>query len=217
MEPPTSLGPGRDDARRRGCLGVPAGHEIYRDVEVPGLTNPLERACERSCSYFIRASWAERPHRQTMPARVTLPPLTRSLLLALISLSTLNAGLRFRSWVAETTPQQQVATSPSTYLSSPEWAIPYLVLIPTKSIWYPWTFLTAAVIENNIVSLAISGAVVWFGGKYLERAWGTQEFGKFVLFVTVTPNVIAFCLYGAWHAATGQTPEQYAFEVTSYS
>lgn len=143
-----------------------------------------------------------------MAPRINLPPVTRFIILALVSLSTLNAGLRFRSWVAETTPQQQIATSPSTYLSSPEWAIPYLVLIPTKSLWYPWTFLTASLIENNIVSLAVSGAVVWFGGRYLERAWGSQEFTKFVVFVTVLPNFLSFLLYGFWHIITGHAPEQ---------
>ncbi|QIW96848.1 hypothetical protein AMS68_002366 [Peltaster fructicola] len=141
-----------------------------------------------------------------MPPRINLPPVTRVIILALISLSTLNAGLRFRSWVATTTPEQQLTTSPSTYLSSPQWAIPYLVLIPTKSLWYPWTFLTAALIENNIISLTVSGAVVWFGGKYLERAWGSQEFGKFAIFVTVTPNFLSFLLYGFWHILTG-TPQ----------
>lgn len=143
-----------------------------------------------------------------MPPRINLPPVTRMIILALISLSTLNAGLRFRSWVGTATPEQQVVTSPSTYLSSPEWAIPYLTSIPTKSIWYPWTFLSAALIENNIVSLSVSGAVVWFGGRYLERAWGSQEFGKFVVFVTVLPNVLSFMLYGLWHVVSGFTPEQ---------
>lgn len=144
-----------------------------------------------------------------MPPRLNLPPVTRVIILALVSLSTLNAGLRFRSWAAATSPEdQKLVTSPSTYLSSPQWAISYLVLIPTKSIWYPWTFLTAALIENNIISLAVSGAVVWFGGKYLERAWGSQEFGKFAVFVTVTPNLLSFLLYGLWHVLSGHTPEQ---------
>jgi membrane associated rhomboid family serine protease len=143
-----------------------------------------------------------------MPPRINLPPLTRSLLLTLLSLSLLNAFLRFRSWSSSTPTNEQSSTAPSIYLTSPLWAIPYLVLIPTQSIKFPWTFLTSALIENNIVSLAISSAVVWFGGKYLERAWGGQEFAKFVLFVTTIPNILTFFIYAVWHGLASNTPEQ---------
>jgi membrane associated rhomboid family serine protease len=143
-----------------------------------------------------------------MPPRINLPPLTRALLLTLLSLSAINATLRFRSWSTTTPTNEQLATAPSIYLTSPQWAIPYLVLIPTKSIKFPWTFLTSALIENNIVSLVISSAVVWFGGKYLERAWGGREFAKFVLFVTMIPSIITFFIYAVWHGLTAHTPEQ---------
>lgn len=141
-----------------------------------------------------------------MPPRINLPPITRALLLTLLSLSALNAALRFRSW-SSSTPDSDT-TAPSIYLTSPRWAIPYLVLIPTQSIIFPWTFLTSALIENNIVSLVISSAVVYFGGKYLERAWGGQEFIKFTLFVTMIPNIVTFFIYAVWHGLTSHTPEQ---------
>lgn len=137
-----------------------------------------------------------------MPPRINLPPLTRALLLTLLAFSALNATLRFQSWSASAPTNHS-----SKYLTSPRWAIPYLVLIPQKSIKFPWTFLTSSLIENNIVSLVISSAVVWFGGKYLERAWGGQEFAKFVLFVTMIPNIVTFVLYAAWHILTSHTPE----------
>ncbi|KAM0720011.1 hypothetical protein Q7P37_004146 [Cladosporium fusiforme] len=140
-----------------------------------------------------------------MPPRINLPPITRALLLTLLSLSALNAALRFRSWNSSTPDND--TTAPSIYLTSPRWAIPYLVLVPTKSIIFPWTFLTSALIENNIVSLLISSAVVYFGGKYLERAWGGQEFIKFTLFVTMIPNILTFFIYAVWHALTSHTPE----------
>lgn len=145
-----------------------------------------------------------------MPPRLNLPPLTRGLLLTLLALSTLNAFLRFRTWSSATNAQEQQATAPSVVFSSPQWAVPYLVLVPTKSIKFPWTFLTSALIENNVVSLGISGAVVWFGGKYLERAWGGAEFAKFTIFVTMIPNIISFFLYALWQGMRGQAPEQYA-------
>ncbi|KAK4506875.1 hypothetical protein PRZ48_000608 [Zasmidium cellare] len=138
--------------------------------------------------------------------RINLPPLTRGLLLVVVSLSALNAILRTNKWRV----QLDAAPSPiaaTNYLSSPEWAIPYLVLIPTKSIRYPWTFLTGALVENNLVSMAVSASVVYFGGRYLERAWGSKEFGKFVLFVTMIPNVVAFFLYAFWHGVTAHTPD----------
>ena len=137
--------------------------------------------------------------------RINLPPLTRGLFLILLSLSALNVSLRFRKWSASlpTTPS---ATTPSNYIHAPELAVPYLVLVPIKSIKFTWTSVTAALVENNAVSLAISGLVIWFGGRYLERAWGSKEFAKFLLFVTVIPNVFTFFVYALWHGITS-TPE----------
>jgi len=143
-----------------------------------------------------------------MPPRINLPPLTRALLLTLLALSSLNAFLRFQTWSSTTNTQEQQSTAASIVLSSPQWAVPYLVLVPTKSMRYPWTFLTSALIENNVVSLAISGAVVWYGGKYLERAWGGAEFAKFTLFVTMIPSIATFFLYALWQGLQGQVPEQ---------
>lgn len=140
--------------------------------------------------------------------RINLPPLTRGLFLINIALSALNATLRLRHWTTSLSdaPASKLAVTPSNYLSSPIWAIAYLALVPVKSIRYPWTFLTAALVENNIVSLAISGSVIWFGGRYLERAWGSKEFGKFVLFVTMIPMIWSFGVYAVWHGMVG-TPE----------
>ena len=145
-----------------------------------------------------------------MPPRINLPPLTRALLSAILLFSTLNAYLRFSKWT--TTPDSTAKssssafTTPSNYLSDPKWAIPFLVLIPIYSLRYPWTFLTAALVENNIVSISISGAVVWFGGRYLERSWGGKEFAKFALFVTMLPNLGAFLIYALWHSVA-EAPE----------
>ncbi|KAF2209350.1 hypothetical protein CERZMDRAFT_114031 [Cercospora zeae-maydis SCOH1-5] len=128
--------------------------------------------------------------------RLNLPPVTRAVLLLLIAASSLNAVLRTAAW------RQSLASNSSAanYLTSPRWAVPFLVCVPTTSLRYPWTLLTAALVENNIVSLVISSAVVFFGGRYLERAWGTHEFAKFILAVTLIPNLITFLLYAMWHA-----------------
>ena len=138
---------------------------------------------------------------EEMPARINLPPFTRALLLILISLSSLNAALRFRKWSATLTARPS-ATDAANYLSGRQWAIPYLVLLPTSAYKFPWTFLTAAFVENNLVSLTISGLVIWFGGRYLERAWGGKEFAKFLLFVAMIPNIFAFLAYVVWYMMT---------------
>lgn len=140
-----------------------------------------------------------------MAPRINLPPLTRALVLVVLALSALNATLRFRKYNSAdpSTVHSSFATKTSSYLTSPQWAIPYLVCVPPSSLRYPWTLLTAALVENNIVSLAISGAVVWFTGRYLERAYGSAEFAKFTLFVTVVPNLLCFCLYTGWRMLVG--------------
>ncbi|GAB7360356.1 hypothetical protein MBLNU230_g8314t1 [Neophaeotheca triangularis] len=132
-------------------------------------------------------------------ARFNLPPFTRGLLFALLFLSAVNAVLRYRVWAATNTPS-------SSYLSHPNLAVPWLVLVPARSWVFPWTVGTAALIEQNIVSLGISAVVVWFGGKYLERAWGSREFGVFVLFVTMIPNLLTFSLYALWHNLLASKP-----------
>jgi len=140
--------------------------------------------------------------------RLNLPPSTRALLAAILALSALNATQRFRKWSASVDSITTGVTTPTNYLSDPQWAVPYLVLVPLHSLRYPWTFLTAALVENNVVSLSISAVVVWFGGRYLERAWGGKEFAKLVLFVTMLPNVFTFFIYALWHAISS-TPDQY--------
>jgi membrane associated rhomboid family serine protease len=117
-----------------------------------------------------------------MPLRINLPPLTRALLLLLLILSLLNASFSVRSLVQ---------------------AVPALAIIPARSLKYPWTMLTAALVETNLVSFAISAVTIFYGGRYLERAWTSQEFAKFVLFVTMIPNLLTYAVYCLWYAVTG--------------
>ena len=57
--------------------------------------------------------------------------------------------------------------------------------------------------EQNVVTLLVNGATIFFGGKYLERAWGSKEFGRVVLVATLIPNLTAVPLYIAWGAIMG--------------
>lgn len=130
-----------------------------------------------------------------MPLRINIPPLTRSLLVGLLTLTLLNASLRYRQW----TPTIDTGTGP-------KWAtinVPYLTIVPASSLFYPYVYLTSALIEQNIISFAASALTIFYGGRYLERAWGGSEFAKFVLTVTVIPNMLSFVIYELWSALSG--------------
>ncbi|RFU29770.1 hypothetical protein B7463_g6588, partial [Scytalidium lignicola] len=110
-----------------------------------------------------------------MPPRLNIPPITRILLITLVSQSALNAAIRYRQW----TGQNDIV-------------VPYLVLVPQLSLIYPWTFATTSLVENNIFTLAISGFTIFYGGRYLERAWTSKEFAKFLAIVSILPNIFTF-------------------------
>jgi len=111
----------------------------------------------------------------TMPPRLNIPPITRILLIALVSQSLLSFAIRYRQWSGES-----------------DVVVPYLALVPQLSLIYPWTFLTTTLVENNIFTLGISGVTIFYGGRYLERAWTSAEFGKFLLIASLIPNLITF-------------------------
>lgn len=119
-------------------------------------------------------------------ARINLPPLTRSLLASLVLFTLLNFALR------PTPDWLQKAEKPFVSVGN---GVPYLSIVPGVSIVYPWVFLLATVVEQNIFGLIVTGLTVFYGGRYLERAWGSTEFTKFVLFVSMIPNLLSFLLY----------------------
>lgn len=110
-----------------------------------------------------------------MPPRINIPPVTRIVLIVLVLQSVLSAAIRYRQWTANS-----------------EIVIPYLNLIPQLSLIYPWTFLTTTLVESNIFTLAISGLTLYHGGRYLERAWSSREFAKFLLISSLVPNLLCF-------------------------
>ncbi|KAL8851660.1 MAG: hypothetical protein Q9221_003391 [Calogaya cf. arnoldii] len=109
-----------------------------------------------------------------MQWRVNIPPLTRILLALLIVLSVSYQALRY---------------------SLNYTAGHYLALVPQWALFTPWVYFTATYSEQNVVTILIAGATIFYGGKYLERAWGSREFGKFILLVTLTPNFAASLIY----------------------
>lgn len=110
-----------------------------------------------------------------MPPRLNIPPITRILLLTLVSQSALSAAIRYRQWSGQN-----------------DVVVPYLVLVPQLSLIYPWTFASTSLVENNVFTLAISGVTIFYGGRYLERAWTSREFAKFLAVVTLLPNLATF-------------------------
>lgn len=118
--------------------------------------------------------------------RINLPPLTRSLLAADVLFTLLNFALRPHSNWVEKVEKPIIGVGNG---------VPYLTIVPGTSIVYPWVFALATVVEQNVLGLIITGLTIFYGGRYLERAWGQQEFTKFVLFVAMIPNVLSFMLY----------------------
>ena len=110
-----------------------------------------------------------------MPPRWNIPPVTRILLGALILQSVLSAAVRYRQWSAHS-----------------EIVVEWLTLVPQLSLFYPWTFLTTTLVEHNIFTLSIAALTLYHGGRYLESAWSSREFAKFLLVVSLIPKTLTF-------------------------
>lgn len=133
-----------------------------------------------------------------MALRVNIPPATRVCLISLLTLSLLYNIARWR----------QIDNTGGTPSVPP--IIPYLTLVPTLAIFYPWTLLTATFVEQNIFTVLLNGATLFYGGKYLERAWSSREFAKFILTIAVVPNVAIVPFYLIWAAIRGTPSDRYA-------
>ncbi|RJE18216.1 Rhomboid family [Aspergillus sclerotialis] len=126
-----------------------------------------------------------------MALRINIPPATRIFLVCLLSLSLLYNIARWR----------QISNTGGTPSTEP--SVPYLTLVPSTFIIYPWTLLTATFVEQNIFTVLLNAATIFYGGKYLERAWGSREFSKFILAISVIPNVVIIPIYILWGAIMG--------------
>lgn len=138
-----------------------------------------------------------------MAPRVNIPPLTRLSLIVTVSLSVITGTLRYRDWMSRQSETSTGTDSTGSTTADEYFTVPFLTVVPALSIVFPWTFVTATFVEQNIFTLFITLATLFYGGKYLERAWGSAEFGKFLLVVSVIPNFITFIIYIIWFALTG--------------
>ena len=116
-----------------------------------------------------------------MQLRLNIPPLTKILLALLLAIA---GSHQLNRYIFHTLP------------------VELLALVPQQSVFYPWVYITAVFAEQNLFTLFIAGATILYGGKYLERAWGSAEFGKFFLVVTVIPNAWTSIIYVLWFAIT---------------
>lgn len=133
-------------------------------------------------------------------ARFNLPPFTRGLLAATVFFTLLNFALRPNAGWLEKVEQPLVGVGNG---------VPYLTIVPGRSVVYPWVFALATLVEQNLAGLIINGATLFFAGRYLERAWGEREFAKFILFVAMVPNILTFLLYLAAYVITSKTVPLY--------
>lgn len=129
-----------------------------------------------------------------MPPRINIPPVTRIALIVLGLQSVLSAAIRYRQWTANSTI-----------------VIPYLNLVPQLSLVYPWTFLTTTLVESNVFTLSIAFVTLYHGGRYLERAWSSREFAKFLLITALLPNLLCFATSIFFFALTRNEQWTYVF------
>lgn len=121
-----------------------------------------------------------------MASRVNIPPFTRVLLVALLTETLLSFVIRYRQWSEDS-----------------DIVVPYLALVPQLSLIYPWTFVVTTLLENNLFTLGIACVTIFYGGRYLERAWPPKEFAKFLLVASLIPNTLTFGVLVALFAITG--------------
>ena len=120
------------------------------------------------------------------------PPITRILLITLLTQSFLSFVIRYQNW-----------NGASNSSSAPP---PYVALSASASqIFYFWTFITTTLVENNVFTLGIAGVTLFYGGRFLERSFGSLDFAKFLIVSSLIPNLLTFGTLVILFAITGST------------
>ncbi|WOL08082.1 hypothetical protein Cni_G16834 [Canna indica] len=87
--------------------------------------------------------------------------------------------------------------------------LPYLALIPSRTIPFTWNLITAGYIEQSIIGVTISTVGLLLLGKLLEPLWGSKEFLKFIMLVNVLTSICVFVTAIALYYITRQ--ERYLY------
>ncbi|KAF9323295.1 hypothetical protein BG006_001592 [Podila minutissima] len=115
-----------------------------------------------------------------------VPPLTKSISTGMTVMSSLGFALRFRDLTSESDAEGTLTQ--------------LLAMVPVSAPYHPWTFATAPFYERSVLQACIfiiNSAILLGCGKYLERAWGSREFFKY-LAVTCVGSMLALyitCLF----------------------
>ncbi|CAG8493339.1 2200_t:CDS:2, partial [Cetraspora pellucida] len=89
--------------------------------------------------------------------------------------------------------------------------LPDFALVPGHAIQKFWTFFTAGFLETDPISLTGSVIAMVACGKYLERAWGSKDFLKFIGIILIGVTLATFLTYLLEYTITGD--EYYLLEV----
>ncbi|XP_042452206.1 rhomboid-like protein 19 [Zingiber officinale] len=82
--------------------------------------------------------------------------------------------------------------------------LPYVALIPSRTIPFAWNLITAGYIEQSILGVAISTVGLLSFGKLLEPLWGSKEFLKFIIVVNLLTSICVFVTAIALYYITRQ-------------
>lgn len=75
--------------------------------------------------------------------------------------------------------------------------LPLLTFIPGKTpvISYPWVLVSSTLIEREIALLILVPLVVLVFGSYVEKIWGLREYMRYLVIISVLPNVSLYFYY----------------------
>ncbi|CAG8506907.1 26447_t:CDS:2, partial [Gigaspora margarita] len=125
-----------------------------------------------------------------------VPPTVKTLTFSIVFVSALGALKRFHRW----------GENPFVVDVLPDFA-----LVPGHAAQKFWAFFTAGFLETNPTSLIGSVIAMIACGKYLERAWGSKDFLKFVGIILIGVTLSTYFTYLLEYTITGD--EYYLFEV----
>ncbi|KAG0028531.1 hypothetical protein BGZ81_004647 [Podila clonocystis] len=113
-----------------------------------------------------------------------VPRLTKTLSTAMTAMSFFGFALRYRD-MAVSYWYRDEEEMPDISIDTEATLIHLLAMVPISSPYRFWTFATAALFERSIIQFAINTAILLACGKYLERAWGSREFFKFLAITSI--------------------------------
>lgn len=145
--------------------------------------------------------------------KISLPPFTRTCLIIVLTLSALVAFLRYSEYSRQYAELTKAVIQPETDEHPippdlPEFSdiqVPYLVLIPSLSIIYPWVALTSSLVEQTVTGLIITMVTLGYAGRYCERIWGAKQLAIFAAILCVIPNLLCLVWIVIVYAFTGNS------------